>query len=166
MEEILPNLFRIIVPLPDNPLKEINSYVFTSNNRNLVIDTGMNRPECREVIVPGLKELGVDPGKTDFFVTHMHADHQGMVASLLTKGSRAYMSEPDASRLKAGTTAHAGRKPLVDYLIKSGFPDDELQYAITNHPGFRFGPESVVDYEYIAEGDIFKVGDYYNVYWS
>ena len=27
MEEILPRLYRIVVPLPGNPLKEINSYV-------------------------------------------------------------------------------------------------------------------------------------------
>lgn len=160
MEEILPGLFRIIVPLPDNPLKEINSYVLTSRDRNLVIDTGMNRPECKEVLLPGMEELGVDLGKTDFFITHMHADHQGMVASLFTKGSRAYMSEPDASRLKAGMTAHAGVKPIVDYLAKSGFPDDELQYALMNHPGFKYGPKSVVDYRYVAEGDIFQVGDY------
>jgi len=160
MEEILPGLFRIIVPLPGNPLKEINSYVFTSRDRNLVIDTGMNRPECREVLAPALKELGVEPGRTDFFVTHMHADHQGMVGSLLTDGARAYMSEPDASRLKSGTTAHAGRKPLVDYLIKSGFPDDELQYGLNNHPGFKYGPEFLVDYEDVSEGDLFQVGEY------
>ncbi|MEW6186450.1 MAG: MBL fold metallo-hydrolase, partial [Thermodesulfobacteriota bacterium] len=64
MEEIFPGLFRIIVPLPGNPLKEINSYVFTSPDRNLVIDTGMNRPACKQVLEPGLQELGVDLEKT------------------------------------------------------------------------------------------------------
>jgi len=160
MEEILPRLYRIVVPLPGNPLKEINSYILTSDDRNLVIDTGMNRPECKEVLEPGLAELGVDLGKTDFIITHLHADHQGMVAGLLRNGSRAYMGEDDASRLKAGTTAHARRSPMGDYAAKSGFPDDELQSAMVNHPGFKYGPESVVDYQYIKEGDVFKVGDY------
>ena len=160
MEEILPRLYRIVVPLPGNPLKEINSYVLTSDDRNLVIDTGMNRPECKEVLEPGLAELGVDLGETDFIITHLHADHQGMVAGLLRNGSRAYMGEDDASRLKAGTTAHARRSPMGDYAAKSGFPDDELQSAMVNHPGLKYGPESVVDYQYIKEGDIFKVGDY------
>jgi glyoxylase-like metal-dependent hydrolase (beta-lactamase superfamily II) len=160
MEEILPRLYRIVVPLPGNPLKEINSYVLTSDDRNLVIDTGMNRPECKEVLEPGLAELGVDLGETDFIITHLHADHQGMVAGLLRNGSRAYMGEDDASRLKAGTTAHARRSPMGDYAAKSGFPDDELQSAMVNHPGLKYGPESVVDYQYIKEGDVFKVGDY------
>jgi glyoxylase-like metal-dependent hydrolase (beta-lactamase superfamily II) len=153
-------LYRIVVPLPGNPLKEINSYVLTADDRNLVIDTGMNRPECREVLEPGLAELGVDLEKTDFFVTHLHADHQGMVAGLMRDGSRAYMAEPDASRLKSGTTAHARRTPMGDYAAKSGFPDDELKWAMVNHPGFKYGPESVVDYQYIDEGTVFQVGDY------
>ena len=39
------------------PLREINSYVLTSNDRNLIIDTGMNRPECRDVLETGLDEM-------------------------------------------------------------------------------------------------------------
>ena len=42
VEEIRPHLYRIVVPLPDNPLKEINSYTLTSDDRNLVIDTGIH----------------------------------------------------------------------------------------------------------------------------
>ncbi len=160
MEEILPGLYRIVVPLPGNPLKEINSYVLTSDDRNLVIDTGMNRPECKEVLEPGLAELGVDLGKTDFVITHLHADHQGMVAGLLRNGSRAYMGEDDASRLKEGKTAHARKSPMIDYAAKSGFPDDELKVAMVNHPGLKYGPEAVVDYLYMKEGDVFKIGDY------
>ncbi|MGA3084202.1 MAG: MBL fold metallo-hydrolase [Thermodesulfobacteriota bacterium] len=160
MEEILPRLFRIVVPLPGNPLKEINSYILTSDDRNLIIDTGMNRPACKKVLEPGLEELGVDLRKTDFFITHLHADHQGMVAGLMREGSRAYMGEDDAYRLKAGTTPHARRSPMGDYAAKSGFPDEELQSAMVNHPGFKYGPESVVDYQVTRAGDIFKVGDY------
>lgn len=160
MEEIFPGLYRIIVPLPGNPLKEINSYVFTSDERNLIVDTGMNRPACKQVLEPALAELKVDLEKTDFFITHLHADHQGMVAGLLRDGSRAYMGEEDASRLKAGTTPHARKTPMSDYAAKSGFPDEELQWALVNHPGFKYGPEAVVDYLYAAEGDVFQVGEY------
>ncbi len=66
IEEISPRLYRVVVPLPDNPLKEINSYILTSNDRNLIIDTGMNRPECRETLEAGLDRIGVDLERTDF----------------------------------------------------------------------------------------------------
>jgi hypothetical protein len=38
--EILGNLSRFVIPLPDNPLKALNSYVIKTPERNLIIDTG------------------------------------------------------------------------------------------------------------------------------
>ena len=49
---------------------------------------------------------------------------------------------------------------MGDYAAKSGFPDDELQSAMVNHPGFKYGPEAVVDYQFVKDGDVFKVGEY------
>ena len=75
INEIASNLFCIELPLPQNPLKSINAYVIKGKNRNLIIDTGMNRPECKAVLFPALNELRVDMEKTDLFITHLHADH-------------------------------------------------------------------------------------------
>jgi hypothetical protein len=46
IEELRRDLFRILVPLPGSPLKFLNSYAVRSAERNLVIDTGLNRDEC------------------------------------------------------------------------------------------------------------------------
>ena len=43
VEEIFPDLHRIEIPLPNNPLKALNSYVIKAPGRNLIVDTGMNR---------------------------------------------------------------------------------------------------------------------------
>ena len=160
MEEILPHLYRIILPLPRNPLKEINSYILTSGDRNLIIDTGMNRPECSEVLNAGLKKLGIDLGKTDIIATHYHADHQGLVFSLMKSGTRAYMGASDAQAMDAGSTTHARKVPMGDYAAMSGFPDEVLLEAQQNHPGFKYGPQAVVNYIHLKEGDVFKIGDY------
>jgi len=159
-EQVLPGLYRIIVPLPKNPLKEINSYVLVSDDRNLIIDTGMNRPECREALESALDELRIDLGRTDFFITHLHADHMGMVSGLLREGSRAYMGEADALRLRSGNTPHVGVFTMADFARANGFPEDELQAAMASHPGVKFGPAAIVDYHLVREGDIFRVGDY------
>lgn len=50
-EEVLPNLYRIEIPLPKNPLKAINSYVIKGPERNLIIDTGMNREEFMKAMM-------------------------------------------------------------------------------------------------------------------
>ena len=60
VEEIRSNLFRNEIPLPRNPLKYLNSYVLKADDRNLVIDTGLNRKECLEAMEAGLRELDLD----------------------------------------------------------------------------------------------------------
>ena len=50
VEETLPNLWRIPVPLPGNPLKELNSYLIMGKGENLLIDTGFRRAECRDAL--------------------------------------------------------------------------------------------------------------------
>ncbi len=60
VEQILPNLYTIEVPLPGSPLKATNSYIIKADGRSLIIDTGMNREECLTVLSAGLKELDVD----------------------------------------------------------------------------------------------------------
>jgi glyoxylase-like metal-dependent hydrolase (beta-lactamase superfamily II) len=84
MNEILPNLYCIKVPLPQNPLGFINSYVIKAKGRSLIIDTGMNQKECEDALHYGLNELGIDLKKADIFITHFHEDHIGLVPSLAT----------------------------------------------------------------------------------
>ena len=39
-ERISEGLYRIPVPLPGNPLRELNSYLLTGGERAVLIDTG------------------------------------------------------------------------------------------------------------------------------
>jgi len=160
VEEILPRLHRVVIPLADNPLREINSYVLTSSDRNLIIDTGMNRPECREVLETGLDEIGVDLERTDFIVTHLHADHAGLVPTLLRSGSRAFMGEDDALLVNRGFSDWLKNNPVAEYAARSGFPTDELRFSLQNHPGNKYGSGTVVDYIGLSGGETFEVGDY------
>ena len=82
--EMMKNIYRIEVPLPKNPMKLLNSYLIRGKERSLIIDTGFNRPECREAMMSALDELHVDFDSTDIFLTHLHADHSGQIFSLKT----------------------------------------------------------------------------------
>src|SRR4030067_3590677 len=96
IEEVAADLYRVEIPLLGNPLKSINSYILKGQDRNLIIDTGMNREECMNAMQVGLKSLGVDLRKTDFFITHFHVDHLGLVSNLATDHSTIYLSQVDA----------------------------------------------------------------------
>ncbi len=159
-EEILPGLYRVVVPLPGNPLKEVNSYILTSPGHNLVIDTGMNRPECQAVLQAGFDELGIDPECTDFLATHLHADHQGLISTMMGERSRAYMGELDTPVFRSGGNTWSKDGFMGNYAERSGFPADDLEASMQNHPGFKYSSARTVDYIPLKEGDTLKVGDY------
>ena len=156
LEEMLPGLFRIEVPLPGNPLQVINSYVVTGQDRNLMIDTGMNREECRTALESGLREFGIDLCDTDIFVTHMHADHSGLVADLAADGSTVYASRLDAPVINHGPDWEGMRR----FAASSGFPWDDLQRAIDGHPAHQYRTSHDVDFKLMGEGDVVTAGDY------
>lgn len=72
----VPDIFRIYVSLPDNPLKNLNSYVLRTAEASLIIDTWFNRPECWEALWSGIEELGLDLSRMRLFLTHLYSDWQ------------------------------------------------------------------------------------------
>ena len=157
-EEILPNLFKIEVPLPQNPLKAVNSYVIKAHNHSLIIDTGMNREECMEVMASSLKKLDVDLDNADFFITHMHADHSGLVSDLARKTSTIYGGQADAAVLNSINSRYWEK--IAHFARMNGFPEDELQRAMKNHPGIKYSLKGPVDFSILREGDTISIGDY------
>jgi len=157
-EEILPSLYRIKVPLPGSPLQATNSYVIRGAERSLIIDTGWNREDCRAVLVSGLEECGVDLRQADFFITHMHADHSGLVSTLAREGARIYFGWADAEIMKSTAPGHWEEQ--IEFARKCGFPGDELEKAIGGHPGRRYSPRTSLNLSVAKEGDTISIGDY------
>ncbi|MFH1087575.1 MAG: MBL fold metallo-hydrolase [Chloroflexota bacterium] len=157
IDQILPNLFRIEVPLPDNPLKALNSYLMKGDGRFLMVDTGMNRAECKQAMFSGLKELGVDLSRTDFFITHLHADHSGMVADLATPTSTIYFNVPEAAMRR---DRERRWQEFYGFYLSHGFPEDQLKISMENHPGRKYGLRDDVDFHVLKEGDALSIGDY------
>lgn len=156
IEEVLPGLFRAEIPLPNNPLKATNSYLIKDQERSLIIDTGMNREECMEAFAGVLRELQLDLSRTDFFITHLHADHLGLVGELARPSSRIFFNRIDAL-IAAFSDLW---KTLFDVARKHGFHEQELMEALSRHPGYRYSPSSPVDFEYLVEGDELSYGPY------
>lgn len=157
-EKVIEGIYRIEVPLPKNPLKFINSYVILGKERNLLIDTGMNMPECLASIRNGLKELNLDLTKTDIFLTHTHADHTGLSAILAEEGSRIFFSKPDFEFFSRFKDNYWDR--ILSYLIKHGFPEDEAKKAVNSHPGQKYIAKGIVDFIFINDRDKIDLGNF------
>ncbi len=154
-EEILPNLYKIEVPLPRNPLKAVNSYIIKARGKSLIIDTGMNREECISVLSSGLTELGVDLNKADFFITHLHADHLGLVSTMASDTSKIYFNQADADIINSEAWEEYSNFALIN-----GFPENEVQRVIQSHPGVKYSTKGYVDFHMLKEGDAISIGDY------
>ena len=155
-EEIRPNLYRLQIPLPDNPLKYVNSYVIKGNGRCLIVDTGLNRDECYQAMMDGLTELNVDLAKARFFITHLHADHFGLVSRLATDPGQVYFSRPETEIIESWS----GWEPMIEYAARNGFPEDQLREALNAHPGFKYSSKWVPDMRIIEDGETIEMGDF------
>ena len=155
MKELLPDIYRIEVPLPRNPLRAINSYVIRGRDRFLMIDTGMNQPECVDVMQASLRALAVDLDRTDIFATHCHSDHVGLVSLLKTGTSRIFLHPADAAIIcDPNLWAVLAKAARVH-----GFPDADT--AVEKHPGKRYLFTGQPEFTPLREGDTLSVGQYH-----
>lgn len=169
IEEITPNLYKIKIPLPDLPLKTLNSYLIKSHDRFLIIDTGMDREECAYEMTSCLRKLDVSLKNTDFFITHFHIDHLGLVARLATETSAVYFNEREAlivnqivKKLKEPIEFFRSYGYPFELFRIGGYPEDELRRLIIQyHPILKYGLKTSMDFHILKEGDAIEVGDYY-----
>lgn len=147
-----PEVYRIVVPIPDNPLKNLNSYVVRNGQGALVIDTGFNRTECRDALLDGLGELGLAVKDCTLFVTHLHSDHCGLAPLFAQAGAEIRMSAVDWEFLGV-RTAPDGWKDLEKLFLRHGFPQKELEkqgkgnHARLYSPGYQFPAVLMADGE-------------------
>ena len=159
-ESIMPGIYRIGVVLPDNPLRELNSYLIQGEERDLLIDTGFNLPECRQALLQGLEELQVDRNRLDILLTHHHSDHSGLATEIASPDSSIYIN---GNELKELASALSGELHWLrfDRYKTEGFPEDKLKLTMRKNPAIVLAMEQL-DKRFVTlqEGDILKVGPY------
>ncbi|HEY8477434.1 MAG TPA: MBL fold metallo-hydrolase [Chloroflexota bacterium] len=93
--EVLPQVYRLGFVLGGRPVYQ---YLLVGDRRALLVDTGITDTP-REVILPALDRLGVDPTKLQFAViTHCDLDHQGGAHQLKTLLPHVLLSCGDLDR--------------------------------------------------------------------
>ena len=50
IEEVFPRIWRVPVPLPDNPLNYLNSYFILSYDKNTIVDVGLDHTDCEKAL--------------------------------------------------------------------------------------------------------------------
>lgn len=156
IETIFPDLFRIEIPLPESPLKSINAYFIKGRDRHLLIDTGFDRKECASAMTAALAELDIPLERIDFFITHLHADHFGLVPELARNGNKVFFNRPDAEILMDWE----GFDPMLDYALRNGYTEAGLREALESHPAAQFEPSQLPELTLIENGCPLTCGRY------
>ena len=154
--QIEENIYSIYVPLPENPLRNLNSYLIKGEGgRSLLIDTGFRRDECREALLAGLAELDVGLEETDIFLTHLHSDHSGLAAELAAPGAKIYISREDGTRLEQFRQASSSHR--IDEYARLGFSEQEIA-SLKDSPMRKYNSVKKADFTYVREGDTLDYG--------
>lgn len=80
------NLYLVRVPLPHNPLRALNSYIVTAEDKTSIIDVGFNHPECEQALDKALEALGRSWDGVEIVLTHSHPDHTGNLDRIYRDG--------------------------------------------------------------------------------
>lgn len=158
--EVMRNIYRIPVPLPNNPLRELNCYLIRGKDRSLLIDTGFRQETCRRALFDGLRELNVRMEDTDIFLTHLHSDHTGLLPEVASASSRVFIDDLDRDWIVGSTRFELERQEDARFAM-AGIPPEMLRIASQTHPGRCFAPDPSFDrYTRLSAGDVLEVGGY------
>lgn len=155
-EKIAENLYRLDIPLVGNPLKNLNSYLITGE-RNLLIDTGFREEPCRQAMERQLRELRVDLGRTDIYLTHLHSDHSGLSTELHRPGCRIFLSREDREELVERGDDDFWRLRNERY-IRDGFSREEMDVLWGSNPAKEMAPQIADHYDCLADGEVLEYG--------
>jgi glyoxylase-like metal-dependent hydrolase (beta-lactamase superfamily II) len=81
--KITENIYQMQIPIPDNPLEMINSYLIKTNEGSILVDTGWNTDEAFTSLCSQMKSHGVSFSDLKYiFMSHIHPDHYGLVGRI------------------------------------------------------------------------------------
>ena len=135
----------------------MNSYVIMDGSRNLIVDPGMAHSACYDIMEKAIGDLGLDLGRTDFFITHHHLDHFSAVSRFLSGTSCIYISKPEAEfigRIASGEV----EAEIAVFLAMLGFPEKNPMFMISQFFSDEYRQRRSWPFRYIADGDVIMRG--------
>jgi glyoxylase-like metal-dependent hydrolase (beta-lactamase superfamily II) len=134
VHQVIPGLWSIPVPIPENPLGYTLVYLFESRKGPVLIDTGWDDDGSWQALVDGFEQIGGSVSECyGVLVTHAHPDHHGL-SGRIREASGAWIALHDLDARMVPKMAGPPRDRVVaDYrdelaamLLDAGASADEL----------------------------------------
>ena len=161
--EIAPRLYKVKVPLPNNPLRSINSYFLLGNETTTVVDVGFDHPACEAALSTALARLGRSWESVEILLTHSHPDHTGNLDRIYRDGMRVFANLHSFQEVQNFQDMQGlVSRPLVRQAAR---PLDEGLSFDEREPGIKVSAELLPlkhrpAVSYLKEGDEFAAAGY------
>jgi len=124
--EILPGVIQLKIPIPNNPLGNLNAYLLKGKDGHILVDTGWPTQETLDILIEELAGINLTPEDIkSIFITHAHPDHLGLAGRLRDLyGMKIMMHRSEAP------SAAPDRWELDDHIWKwlllNGMPESDV----------------------------------------
>lgn len=131
MEQVIPGIWQLKVPIPNNPIGYVLPYLIEGERDSyILIDAGWNHPDSWQALTQELLAAGADLQKLRrCIVTHVHPDHYGLAGRVKDEaGAEIVLHEKDRAFIES-RYRHPERllQSLSDWLATHGVPPEEVQ---------------------------------------
>ena len=129
MNEVIPGVYQLQLPLPNPALEYVNTYLVRGDNKCLLIDTGWNTKQAFDSLKKQLDEIGIDfQNISEIVITHIHPDHYGLAGRLKSlSNAQLYLHELEKDFIKSRyVNMDELLQQLEQWLQVNGVPASEL----------------------------------------
>jgi glyoxylase-like metal-dependent hydrolase (beta-lactamase superfamily II) len=136
VERVAGGVWSVPVPIPDNPLRYVLSYLIEHDAGFLLVDPGWNHPDSWRALTAGLAACEIPlAAVTGVLVTHVHPDHHGQ-SGVVREHSGAWvgMHPREDAFLELRGDRGMMRDGMQMYLRWCGAPDSHLSELTASRP--------------------------------
>jgi len=157
-ERVTGGVWSVPVPIPDNPVRYVLSYVIEHASGFVLTDPGWNHPASWQALTGGLAACGVPlTAVTGVLVTHVHPDHHGLSGAVREcTGAWIGMHEREDALLAASAEPGLRRSRTAGYLRWCGAPLEHVRHFMGRRPGSGFSQMARAD-RLLADGVMIDV---------
>ena len=127
VERVVPGVWSVPVPIPDNPLRYVLSYLIEHSSGFVLVDPGWDAPASWRALTEGLAACSVPLGAvTAVLVTHVHPDHHGLSGAVKENSGAWIGMHASEDALLAGFARPDRRAATAGYLRWCGAPEEHV----------------------------------------
>lgn len=152
-----PEVFLIDVPYPNVITRGTNCYVVKDGDDCLVVDLGAPSDEGYAYLMAAFDELGIDPSRARYFLTHLHMDHAGLVDRVVPADAPLYLSRIDFEASAFQRTDLFVRQ-LEDRIRAEGASESYMREAAAQGLAHDCWISPERNLRFVGEGDMIDVG--------